>query len=122
MGAIGSDPHGSRGRNVFERVADEGRRGILSGTADGADQIGLDNAARHMGHYLGNSGATLDVDPAAITRDVPQFEAEVQEAVAFDLKGQIDRHIADVYDGGSMTFVTTTGWQRFYATKDVNQD
>jgi len=52
-----------------------------------ADAEGRTNAARHMRHYLNNTGEPLDVDPGRMMRDLPRF----RKAVEYDLS----RHDAE---------------------------
>lgn len=40
-----------------------------------AESLGYTNAARHMRHYLGNTGSTLNVSVDNILRDVPTFQS-----------------------------------------------
>ncbi|MEC7241055.1 MAG: DUF4157 domain-containing protein, partial [Myxococcota bacterium] len=44
-----------------------------------AELLGLTNAARHMRHYLGNSGGALQVNVDLMIRDLPRLEQRFQE-------------------------------------------
>lgn len=50
--------------------------------ADLAETAGLTDAARHMRHYLDNSGANLNVDVDSMLRDLPAFKKTFEEVVA----------------------------------------
>ncbi|MGY0060287.1 hypothetical protein ACWY4P_27715 [Streptomyces sp. LZ34] len=53
----GSGRHGVESPGIGERVTREKARAL----AEGASLVGLDDAARHLTHYLDNSGTTLDL-------------------------------------------------------------
>lgn len=118
----GSAEHGSKGRNWFQDRWDDGQRAFWFEVADGADTLGLDNAARHMRHYLGNSGDDLAVDPAEMVDDLPGFGEAVEQTIEFDLQIMISDRIDAEYTGEPLTFQVTTDWESYYAEPSESQD
>jgi len=51
----------------------------LRAVKGGGEIMGETDAARHMDHFLDNSGEPLDIDPGRLLRDMPEFEDEVRE-------------------------------------------
>lgn len=114
----GSGAHGvdrpSIGDRVFEQVAYR--------AADAADAIGLNNAARNMRHYLGNTGDTLGVDPARIKADLPAISTAMDASFATQVRDTALAQVRANYDGAPMQFQVTTPWNGAYATKAMSQD
>ena len=105
-GAHGSNPSGLGDRAnalLFQRISDV------------AETLGLDDAARHMRHYLNNTGDTLLIRPEELMRDMPQFQNRVDYTFKNDLIHQINDRIANEYQGQPMSFKHTTQWLPFYA-------
>lgn len=80
-----TDGSGDWGHDAGDRgVTDRANWYMWSRVALAAETMGLINAARHMRHYLGNTGANLRVPVDFMLRDVPAFAAafddEFQEA------------------------------------------
>ncbi len=118
----GAGEHGAVERNWMERRWDDIQKQLWYEVADGADAVGLDNAARHMRHYLSNSGDTLTVSPEAMLRDMPDFQQKVQQTIQYDLTDAINERIAAEYTGQPITFQVTTDWMGDYATKSESSD
>jgi hypothetical protein len=76
-----------------------------------AEDNGMDNAARHMRHFLDNSGETLTVDPSAMMRDLPMFGAEVDLKYQSDIVEVAEAKIAAEYEGKPMSFQITAPWR-----------
>lgn len=88
--------------------------------ASAADALGYTNAARHLRHYLNNTGSDLQVDPARIARDVPQFGQSVQQ----QLRGEVDKTVQQAVKEGRYgePIPFTSDWKGFYITKDMSPD
>lgn len=115
----GSAMHGSAAAGVGDHVTEA----TFYRVADGADAIGLSNAARHMRHYLGNSGQTLWVDPARMAADMPRHAAILDAAFQRDVVAVARARVAADWTGETMTFRITTPWRSdAYATKADSQD
>ncbi|MFN8468719.1 MAG: WXG100 family type VII secretion target [Caldilineaceae bacterium] len=114
----GSAPHGS----VTVTAQDHANRELFFGVADGADAIGMDNAARNMRHYLDNSGQPLNVDPRAMLNDLPELRKKANRAFQNDLIDGVTQRIQNDFTGQPMRFQLTTQWQPYYATKAESQD
>lgn len=114
----GSGTHGvdspSLGDRLFEQVAYR--------AADAADAIGMSNAARHMRHYLGNSGETLNVDPARMKADMPAIRTEMDRSFQTQVRDVALREVQQNWDGKATSFQITTPWNGAYATKGMSQD
>jgi len=114
----GSGAHGSNPTGLGE-IANSA---IFGAVADGAEVMGLDDAARHMRHYLNNSGQTLNISPEEMMRDMPAFRQKVEYTLQHNLINQINERIARDYKGEPLTFQAMTPWQSFYAKKEINQN
>lgn len=83
----------------------------------------MNNAARNMRHFLGNSGATLWVDPARMMQDMPRNAALMDAGFQRDIVAQAQAHVAANWDGTAMSFGLTTPWRSdTYATRADSQD
>lgn len=122
----GQGAHGSTERSWWDipgKTFDEGKKQVFHEGADLFDTIGRDNAARHMRHYLGNTGDTLEMSPDAMMNDMPEFRRDVEDHTENELTQQINEHIAENYTGEQTTFQVTTDWNSdFYATPELSQD
>ncbi|MFC9858884.1 MULTISPECIES: hypothetical protein [unclassified Streptomyces] len=78
----GSGPHG-----VEEPGAEESRtREKMNLIAETADWTGDNDAARHMAHYLGNSGTDMNLPVDKMMSEVPGFRTHIDD----DIKGHRD--------------------------------
>jgi hypothetical protein len=115
----GSAAHGT----VAATFGDHLTESTFYRVADGADTIGLNNAARHMRHYLGNSGQMLWVDPAQMAADMPRNAALMDAAFQRDVVAVAQATVAANWSGQPMTFQITTPWRSdTYATRSDSQD
>ncbi|MFE0424792.1 hypothetical protein, partial [Streptomyces sp. NPDC058953] len=73
----GAGEHDSRGVGVGDRVT-EAKMYLLT---EGADAKGMTDAARHMDHYLGNSGKPMNLPVDRMMADVPAFKTYVDDIV-----------------------------------------
>lgn len=112
-GEHGSQPIYARGDDVlFEQLAYK--------AADAAELMGLTHAAKHLRHYLGNSGEDLTVDPGQIIRDVPQFGQAVDQQLDAAVNAAIEQAVAEGCYGEPIAF--DSGWQGFYLEKSMSSD
>jgi hypothetical protein len=103
-----SQPWYSRGGDIaFEA-------GVVRPAATAADSFGYENAARHLRHYLNNSGEDLDVDPALIARDNPKFAASVNQQLSEEVEDAIRR--ASGQAGTPVQF--SSDWKGVYLDED----
>ncbi|HCB76883.1 MAG TPA: hypothetical protein DEP91_12060 [Sphingomonas bacterium] len=114
----GSGAHASEGASIADHI----NEAAFYRVADAADAMGLDNAARHMRHYLGNSGETLSIDPKAIRADIPAIREEIDASFETDVRAVAEAHVRANYTGEPMTFQVTTPWTSTYAGKELSQD
>lgn len=114
----GSGAHGSRAATLGDRAFEQ----VAYRVADAADAIGLNNAARNMRHYLGNSGDVLQIDPARLAADIPAIGADMTSTWNSQVRDQALAHVRANYDGQPMQFQITSQWNGAYATKDASQD
>ncbi|GGS26025.1 hypothetical protein [Actinokineospora fastidiosa] len=114
----GAGPHGVD--PWWTTVDDHATHTLASRAAELADAVGLTNAAAHLNHYLGNSGAPLTVDPDHMLRDVPTFQATVDSATA----AEVNRIAADAAANGTYgrPVQFSTGWQGHYIQASDNKD
>ncbi|MGQ0774735.1 MAG: putative alpha/beta hydrolase [Pseudonocardiales bacterium] len=81
---------------------------IAKKAADAAELIGYTDAARHLRHYLSASGDDLTVDPDHIMRDVPTFQAAVDQTAS----AEINRIAQEAAASGKYgTVPISTDWQ-----------
>jgi hypothetical protein len=72
---------------------------ILAGRlADAAEAIGYEDAARHLRHYLSNSGDPLGVDPRRLLRDIDMLGYEAGRT-RLQMVKQLQRRLRKTYDG-----------------------
>lgn len=115
----GSAAHGSARPGPGEHLTEA----TFYRVADAADTIGMNNAARHMRHYLGNSGDTLWVDPARMAADMPRNAALMDAAFQQDVVARARAHVAANWTGETMHFQITTPWRSdTYATQADSSD
>jgi hypothetical protein len=72
---------------------------VAKAAATAADSLGYTNAARHLRHYLNNSGSDLTVNPKQIARDVPQFGKSVEQ----QLQNEVNFIVQKAAVGGGAT-------------------
>ncbi|KAM0384033.1 hypothetical protein ACHAQC_011923, partial [Fusarium culmorum] len=109
----GAGPYNSQKPTISDRFHYQQYRAM----AVAADALGLDNAARHLDHYLDNVGNDLAVDPDKIMAKIPKFtEAVRTQAEKFAKKAFRESKVAT----GKRTFVSP--WTTFYADKKVSSD
>lgn len=78
-----SDGSGAWGADAGDRgLTDYANRQMWYTVAAAADTMGLNNAARHMRHYLDNTGATLTFDADTMLRDEPGLQAAYRAQVS----------------------------------------
>ena len=66
--------------NLMENSFSEGNNitlGMLSAAIARADAVGNDDAARHLSHWMGNSGSTLEVDVERMLRELPRWREDI---------------------------------------------
>lgn len=106
----GSGKHGSRRPNwadfAFEKVLQAG--------AVKFQLQGYDNAARHMSHYLGNSGRELKVNVDEMMTEMPQFKSTVQAT----LESMIRKNFSAIPLSQGTEANFKTGWIDFYAKQE----
>lgn len=114
----GSGAHGVRSPGIGDRLSEQ----VAYRLADAADAIGLNNAARHMRHYLGNSGGTLAVDPTVMRRDMPAIARAMDASFDAQIRDVAQVKVAGEFRGKPMEFQITAPWNGGYATKGQSQD
>ena len=92
--------------------------------SESAELLGLTNAARHMRHYLGNTGADLYIDVDLMLRDLPELQKKFTlfEHLAYlraiQELDQLDASVAHIME--------LDGWEDkssdVYAEKEVSPD
>jgi Flp pilus assembly pilin Flp len=92
----GAGAFDSRGAGLGDRMT-EAKWKVAADVAEVAEWT---NAARHMRHYLGESGETLSIEPERIVRDEPTFERDVR-ADARSLVADAQRQAAQAPQPGA---------------------
>ncbi len=114
----GSKAHGSGKAGIKDHLVED----LCYRMADAADAMGLDNAARNLRHYLGNSGQPLYIDPNRLINDVPGLREQVDASYKTQVEDVAKAKIAAEYDGKPMQFTITTPWNGAYATQNASKD
>lgn len=118
------EPESDEGAGEFDSdpwwsiVDDLAKQALAYDAADAAEALGYTDAARHLRHYLDESGDDLTVDPDHIMRDVPSFQSAVDQTVATE----IDRIAQDAAASGQygQPVQFSTDWQGHYLTEQEN--
>lgn len=110
----GSGEHGSRGAGIGDRISEQ----LAGALATAAEVLGYTDAARHLRHYLANSGDDLEVDVERVIADV----AAAQQQVDSQLDGVLDEHAeaiaAAAASGERLVIPFTTDWGVATADQD----
>lgn len=115
----GSAAHGSARPGPGEHLTEA----TFHRVADAADTIGMNNAARHMRHDLGNSGETLWVDPARMAADMPRNAALMDAAFQQDVVARAQARVAANWTDEPMHVRITTPWRSdTHATQADSRD
>jgi uncharacterized protein YukE len=112
-GEHGSDPWYTRADDlIYEELA--------YNAATIADAAGWTHAAKHLNHYLNNSGDTITVNPDEMMRDAGQFRAEVDKTVTNEMRRIAAEAEANGTYGKPVQF--GTDWKGHYISKGENAD
>ncbi len=71
------------------------------------------DASRNLQHFLGNSGDPLELDADRMLEDVPEFDAEVENA-ATSMCGEAVKDARASGVEGPVTYPFTTKWRGYY--------
>lgn len=117
------DGSGGWGADSDERgLTDRANHYMWTRVSLAAESLGLPNAARHMRHYLGNTGQSLDVDPDLMLRDVPELQ-EAYDRQTEALRAQANQRVLGMTVSSPATFSLSTARRSdVYCRKDVSQD
>ena len=88
--------------------------------ADAAEALGLTNAARHMRHYLENSGTPLEVSVDAMLRDLPTLRQKYQ--LEMGLARQRANDLVNSSSPVSQTVRLNGDRKNAYATRSESED
>jgi len=105
---VGSGEHGSERAGLGDRLNKQ--KWYLA--ADAAETLGLPDAARHLRHYLDNSGQPLDINVGSLLRD----EEGLRQAAGNQVN-LAAREALESYDGtGPADIPFRTSWRVFTAS------
>ncbi|GAB4566959.1 MAG: hypothetical protein Tsb0020_19080 [Haliangiales bacterium] len=125
-----SGGHGTQSDGSGEWGADDDERGFTdranhymwTRVALAAESWGLTNAARHMRHYLGNTGAPLLVEVDLMLRDVAPLQ-EAYDAHIDSLRTEAEQHAANMSLSGPASFsLSTARMSDVYCSKGISAD
>lgn len=116
----GSGPHGAEDPGAEERRTREKMNLI----AEAADWKGDNDAARHMAHYLGNSGTNMDLPVDKMMSDVPRFNAHIEDGIREHQAAWRDDALAEFRRNGGrpVAMPVETGNRDFTFTRDVDNN
>ncbi|GAB2734008.1 hypothetical protein [Amycolatopsis magusensis] len=112
----GSGPYGAAGKSADAYL----KKSLLLHAAIAAESAGWTQAAKHLRHYLANSGDDLKMSPDELMRDVPQFRQAVDATTAKELKTIVAQAQANGTYGRPVSF--TTKWKGFYVTEQMSKN
>lgn len=117
--ADGSGEFDSVDPGFFGDIENEALEELAYRGADLFEALGREDAARHMRHFLGESGEPLEVDPARMLRDI-EFFRELEQAARDDLIADIQQEAARRYAGEPFSFtVEDRGWEGVPSSEEV---
>ena len=123
-GSAHEDGSGDWGGSADDRgVTDYANHYMWGRVALAAESIGLVNAARHMRHYLGNTGSPLTVNVDQMLRDVPSFQ-EAANHLEQEARAEANKKIAAMGATPSNTNFSLEGTKSsdVYCSKAESQD
>ncbi|CAM5363708.1 hypothetical protein [Streptomyces atroolivaceus] len=110
---------------VEEPGAEERRnREKMNLVAELADWKGDNDAARHMAHYLGNSGTDMDLPIDKMMSEVPEFRSHIDRTVTDHQDAWRDQALAEFRRNGGqpVSIPVETENRDFSFTPDVNEN
>ncbi|MFE7333277.1 hypothetical protein [Streptomyces griseus] len=116
---------GSGPYDVEEPGAEERRnREKMNLVAELADWKGDNDAARHMAHYLGNSGTDMDLPVDKMMSEVPEFRSHIERTVTDHQNAWRDQALAEFRRNGGqpVSIPVETDNRDFSFTPDVNEN
>jgi len=113
----GSGAHGTEEAGIGDRL----KKQFWYRVADTAETLGMTNAARHMRHYLNNTGASLTVNVDQMLRDVPGLQARFQAEIT-TAQAEANSQIAAGDPTQHMRFAFEGQRRNYYATKSESED
>lgn len=106
----GSGEFDSEDPGLLGDIKNEALEELAYRGADAFESTGREDAARHMRHFLGESGEPLDVDAARMLRDIEFFRTR-EQAERDDMVRDIQAEAARRYQGEAFSFtVEDRGW------------
>jgi hypothetical protein len=120
----GEDGSGAWGAEADDRgVTDRANHYMWTRVALAAEGMGLTNAARHMRHYLGNTGATLIINPDNMMRDVEPLRMAFDVQVAH-AQATVNERIAAMGDNVTAANYVLTGERHsdVYCSQSISAD
>jgi hypothetical protein len=112
-GEHGSEPWYSRGDDMVTKE-------LAYKAGNAAEVAGWTHAAKHLYHYLDNSGKKLTVNPDEMMRDAGQFRSEVDKTVEAEMRRITAEAETNGTYGKPVQF--STDWNGHYITKAENAD
>ncbi|MBC7975440.1 MAG: DUF4157 domain-containing protein [Myxococcales bacterium] len=126
VGSHGGDVDGSGtwGSEADDRgITDRANHYMWTRVALAAETMGMPNAARHMRHYLGNTGATLTVSADRMLRDVALLRQAYDRQLA-DARQKAELRVADMGTHAVATNFQLTGDRKsdVYCSQSQSRD
>ncbi|WP_102144198.1 WXG100 family type VII secretion target [Mycobacterium hubeiense] len=114
----GQAEHGSQ--PWYSRADDYAFKEVAEAAATAADLRGWDNAARHLQHYLDNSGADLNVDVDDVLHDLPGAQRQTDALVNAEVARIVEEAAATGNYGQPIPF--QTGWHDYTVDQATHPD
>ncbi|MGW4230497.1 hypothetical protein ACWEF9_14620 [Streptomyces sp. NPDC004980] len=116
----GSGRHGAEEPGAEERRTREKMNLI----AEAADWKGDNDAARHMAHYLGNSGTDMELPIDKMMSEVPGFSAHIENSIRERQNEWREEALAEFRKNGGqpVSIPVETGNRDFNFSKNVNEN
>jgi hypothetical protein len=113
----GAGKHGDKKIGFLEMLQEKLEKQSFYIGANGFEGLGMPNAARHMRHYLNNTGATRNVNVDHMLRDIPEFKRLFETEIAL-AKKEANTRIAGDNRNQPMRFSLGSQWdleKKYYA-------
>jgi len=120
----GSGVHGGKRINPFQMALEQAKKLTFYTGANIFEATGRPNAARHMRHYLNNSGQDLNIDVDLLLLQISGLNSVFRQGVS-DAVSQINGYISSSDDTSDISLDIGTSWnlnERYYIGSEQSED
>lgn len=120
----GSGNHGEKKINPIQMALEQAKKLAFYTGANAFEATGKPNAARHMRHYLDNSGQDLNIDVNLLVLQISGLNAVFRGAIS-DAVNQVNNYISSSKDTSDESFYISTSWnldEKYYIASEQSED